>query len=572
MVTTTTAQDVAAADTPDGDAASGPVGRTWPGALAIGAAAAVLYRLTLSAVPALTHDSIGYMFAIEAGGDALWHPHHLAYNALARGWLDLCRAVGVGGDPLRIVSSLNALLGGCAVALVWLVLRVRARLSPALCAAGSGGAALSYGVWFYSASVEVYILPLVLLLTTLLLVTAPSLSTRAMLGVGLANGLAVLAHQVNVLFAIVVLAVAVRGVDRTVARRRVVAYGSAATAVVVGAYAAVLGLAVRPGTTGGAADWFTAYAQTASNWHLGPLTPVKALTGFARSLVAGHFAYRLAPVRDRVTSTFAGKSLDDEAFLVRNLPAGLAVVLIAVAVAGAALLAVAVVRGLQRRRDLPSPARLMVRPLVVWLAVYAAFFTVWDPLNPEFWIPQATVVWMLAAVVSPDGASSTAIGGDPGAPRPRARRSALLVVAAAAIGGANLLGSIVPATDAANDVYALRYATLGRQLDAGAVVLVDHPHLGLGYAERFTEAEPVPAFEYRYVVTQDEPRDPPPRELIARLDTALAGGHPIAIDADLVDKPTDRTEALRAELVGHFGPRWRSLPVPGAAGWFVVDP
>src|SRR5262245_56316006 len=232
----------AAARPDDGGAPAVP----WRSALAIGAAAAVAYALTLSSVPALTHDSLNYLDNIRTGGMALYHPHHLAYNAVARVWLNLLGALGLGGDALHRVELLNSLFGGVAAALVWTLLRHQAKAGPRAALAATAGAAFSFGVWFYSVSVEVYILPLVLLLATLLVLTGPRLTRPTMAAAGVLNGLAVVAHQINVLFAVVVVVVAVHGVDRRTARARLAAYGTAAAGVVAAAYGAVLGLVVRP--------------------------------------------------------------------------------------------------------------------------------------------------------------------------------------------------------------------------------------------------------------------------------------------------------------------------------------
>jgi hypothetical protein len=537
-------------------------------AFLVAAVAGLTYALTLSEVPALTHDSLGYQLAIEAGGRALWHPHHLVYNALARGWLEAMGTLGI-DDPLVAIESLNAIVGGVTAALVWLVLRRRARLSPALCAAGTAGAAMSYGLWFYSVSIEVYVLPLALVLGALFLLTAPVLSARVMVAVGVVNGLAVVAHQVNVLFAVVVVAVAARGVDRPTAVRRIVAYGTAAAATVVAVYGAVLTFAIQPTSVGDAIDWLTRYAQGGGYWHFSPTAPLYAVLGAARSLVGGHFAYRFDTVNDRMQSTFTSRSVDDEAFLVRDLPAAGAVALVVVAVVGAGLLAATLLRGYRRRCDLPEPAGAVLRALAVWLAVYAVFFLVWEPENPEFWIPQVTVIWMLAAVLSGRGAT------DPREPARRAdRRRAPVVLAGAAlaVGTANLFGTILPATDAGNDVYAVRYRALDEVVDAGDLVVVDHPHLGLGYTQRYTDARARAVYDYRILVSTAPPVDISSEDLLADLDAELDAGRTIAIDGLLIQRPTPRAERAGAALRERYAERWRALGVPGAVGWYLVTP
>src|SRR5262245_12077545 len=357
----------AAARPDDGGAPAVP----WRSALAIGAAAAVAYALTLSSVPALTHDSLNYLDNIRTGGMALYHPHHLAYNAVARVWLNLLGALGVGAGAACRVELLDSLFGGAAAALVWTLLRSRAKAGPGAALAATAGAAFSFGAWFYSVSVEVYILPLVLLLATLLVLTGPRLTRPTMAAAGVLNGLAVVAHQINVLFAVVVVVGAVHGVDRRTARARLAAYGTAAAGVVAAAYGAVVGLVIRPGSPGEATDWFTRYAQSSGNWRFSPKAPLEAAVGFSRSLLGGHFAFRFGRVRSAAASAFAGKSLDDEAFLSRHIPPSVAGLLAVAAVTGAVLLLWTVVRGLRDRASRPEPARRLVRPLVAWLVTYA---------------------------------------------------------------------------------------------------------------------------------------------------------------------------------------------------------
>jgi hypothetical protein len=536
-------------------------------AILVGLAAFCAYALTLSAVPALTHDSLTYLEAIERGGSGLFHPHHLAYNALARGWLDLAGAVGVTTDPLRVVAILDAVLGAVAAGLVWLVLRLRAALPRSLAAAGTAGAALSFGMWFYSVSVEVYLLPLALLLATFVVLSAPTLSVRRMAVVGALNGLAVLGHQVNVLFALVVLAAAVHHVDRATALRRMAAYAGAATAIVAAAYAGVLAFVVRPGSIGEARGWFTSYAGSGTYWELGPTAPVKAAVGFTRSVVGGHFSFRLDWVRERMLSAFPDRSLDDEAFLVRQVPSAAAWTLTILAGLAMASLAVALVRGVRRRDRLPETARRVARLLGAWFAVYGAFFLFWEPVNLEFWIPQATVMWMVVATLWAPAEPERAAG------RASLPRGAVwLGLTAGAVAAVSLIGTILPATDSQNDVYALRYSELADLVDEGDLVIVENPHLGVPYTNRHTDADALSIPRYASSIEVEEVDEPSPTELVGTMDETLADGATVVVDALLLTRPdNDRSRALGVEIEAHYGDRLRPVEVPGAAGWLLID-
>jgi hypothetical protein len=201
--------------------------------------------------------------------------------------------------------------------------------------------------------------------------------------------------------------------------------------------------------------------------------------------------------------------------------------------------------------------------------VYSAFFVVWEPLNPEFHIPQVVVLWMIAAIVTSAAARRAAERSATVARLP----SASLLVAAACIAVANGVGTILPATDAGNDVYAARYAALGDEVTAGDLVLVDHPHLGVGYTALHTDAEPVVVTDYVATVPLDRPPPPSPAQVAEQVEHAITRGHTVAVDAALVMEPsTDAARRVGVELTWRYGAEWRELHVPGSRGWYLVDP
>lgn len=532
----------------------------------VGLVALCTYASTISAIPALTHDSLMYADAIEQGGAALFHPHHLAYNAAARVWLDLAHGLGITGSPLRIIAMFNAVLGACAVSLVWLILRLRAGLPRPLAAAGTAGAGLSFGVWFYSVSVEVYLLALVVLLATFLVLSAPTLSPRRFAVVGALNGAAVLSHQINVLFAVVVLVAAMLRVDRRVAWRRVTAYAGTAAAVVVAGYAMVLAFVVRPGSVAEARGWFTHYADSGGYWDASPAAPARAAVGSSRSIVGGHFAFRLEWVRDQMTSAFPERSLADEAFLVRNLPSTTSWALLVLSGLAMALAAVVVVRGIRRRSELPDGARRLLSLLGVWFVTYTAFFVFWDADNVEFWIPQTTVFWIAAATLwAPTDQRPTER-------RSRPRGTVALAFAAGTVGLVNLFGTILPATDASNDIYTLRYTAVADLTSQGDLVVVEYPHLGVPYARRLTEADVLSIPSYEASIELEEPVLPSPTDLVDAMDEVLAEGGIVMVDSVLIERPdTSMSRALGAEIDEHYGDRLRPVDVPGADGWLMID-
>ena len=535
--------------------------------------AAVTYALTLSSVPALTHDSLTYLQAIESGGDALWHPHHLLYNAIGAGWLRTFRAFGVTADALKVVALANAAFGATSAALCYALLRRRARLPRGLAVIGTLGASLSFGVWFYSVSVEVYLLPLALLLGATYVLMAPRLTGRHLLLVGVLHGLAVLSHQVHVLYAVVVIAVVLGrrhelGADAV--RRGLVRWAAALTGLVAAGYALVLAIVVRPSTLGEAASWLTRYADDDTYWlPPGPATLPSAAFGAARAVVGGHFVFRLGAVRDGIHDAFPERSLTDETFLVRNLAPVAAVALVVVALVAGALLAGVLVRGYRDRRQQPEAVGRLARALVAWMVAYTGFFLVWEPSNLEFWIPQVTAAWLLAAAscAAPLEGGTTAI-------RARARRGTLLGVAAVMVGAANLVGSILPAVDAANDAYAARFTALGQLIGAGDAVVVDRPHLAVGYTRRHTAATPIPGEPYATRVgTVDAKDEFDADDVVDQVEAVLDGGHRVVVEGELIDDPvSDEAEEASDALSDAYGDRWQRIETVAGTDWLLIEP
>ena len=163
------------------------------------------------------------------------------------------------------VQIANALTGALGVAVLWMLLRY-VGLSRIYAAAGCGLVAFSYGYWWYSVEVEVYILSTFFLICCLFLAyraaVKPSWKVFAILGA--AHGLAILAHQTNLLFAIVTLAALLLSL-RTLSWIRVAGCGLAHTgagiiAVVVPYLLVIFYLGLK--TPNEIYLWLTTYVQS----------------------------------------------------------------------------------------------------------------------------------------------------------------------------------------------------------------------------------------------------------------------------------------------------------------------
>lgn len=442
-------------------------------------AALALFGSTLSANLAITHDSIGYLRAIEGGPvEELLHPHHLLYNPVAALWLGLVRALGVEGQGLAIVSLLNAVFGALSAGLVFLLLRRRGGVPRPLAFVGTALVVSSFGFWFYSVCIEVYIIPLFFLLAALFVLTADRLTPARLAVVGALHGIAMVFHQVHVLFGIVVLAALwMKRSDLTGPRTLLGYYLGAGSFVVVFSYGAALA-ALGTGSLEEAWLWFTTYARNDDFWHpLAASTVAKATVGFTRSFVGMHFVFALEPVQALMQQAFPNKFLTDEAFLVQDLSPATAYTLLGLAaVAGAALVG-AFLSGLRRYRSLPPQTTLLVRLAVVWLAVYGLFFFFWEPHNVDFWIPQSVCVWLVIVLLW-----------TPPPTTPAGRRTAAFAGLAGLLFVVNYWGTIRFAQEPDRDLYRYSIAPLAEVAHPEDLVVLGRSHLMRHYVEYLTGA------------------------------------------------------------------------------------
>lgn len=328
-------------------------------ALALGAAATILYLVTAPAIPNL--DGLGYIKLIPhnfAAGHLLFMP---ALRALTR----------LVGDGLHAGRLYDALLGGTGVLVTYSIARrmlaawddEAARLGAAFAACGL---ALSYGYWSEANDVEAYAAAMVALLLTVRMAQSfaaqPTLARAAMTGALL--GIAVLSHLSHVLLSVFVAFYLHRHARtrRWLAPAIALAIGGALS-IALYAYAA---LVVRGHDLHGAIKWI-ATAQHGFVTTGGAYRLADAVYGLCKAIVWSPYLYEA-----------------DAQKLVGQLLLGLVP------------LAALFVGALQGRR---ARERLDLAALAVWTAPYALLGVAFFGADPERWIFVLPAGWILAAAL-----------------------------------------------------------------------------------------------------------------------------------------------------------------------------
>ena len=532
--------------------------------LAVFLAAFALYAATPSANLGAAHDGVVYLAAIEAGRDP-FHPHHLLYQPAAMLWLDAWRRLGVDADGARVVGLLGSLFGALAVAAFFAVLRRRLGLELGRALAGAALAATSFGLWFYSVTVEVYTVPLVFLVGAFYALAAPRPGPRAFAAAGLLHGLAVLFHQSHLLFAGVSLAAAwlARRDSGAPTGRLVAAYVAALVPTAALPYALVVVGEVRPTSVTEAWRWLTLYAHHSPSFWRPPdlATPARVAAGLGRAFVGGHFAFALPAARELAAHFLDGHWLADEAFLVRDMGVGTARALLALAAAFAAAVAILTARAASWRPrgaiGVPGPGRTVLVLAVAWIVPYGAFFAVWQPTNVEFWIAPSLALWLFVLAVwarAERGRSRPVVG--------MAGMGALALV----LLGVNYAGSIRLLADPANDYYRAVTAPLAAEAAPGDLIVIGREWILAAYLERATDV-PVMSLDVAYAGAGDP--DAFVRRVGRAVDATLARGQRVVLSDEALhlDPETVRRAGPGILAVGalltRYGSRLRTVAAPG---------
>ena len=415
-----------------------------------------------------SHDSIHYLNDIVKGKN-LFHQHHLLYHFLANKWLLLWSGFG---EDHYIIESFTALWGSSALTMVYLFLRRRFHHSSTTSGLGTAVVAFSYGVWFYSTNIEVYLPPLFFILLCLYILTKKDLSKNDIWKIAVLHSLAILFHQVNILFAVVVL----HYIIKNKMYQWLPTYIITGILITGGMYF-ITGWFIEGHNSFSAwIGWMQGYTVGHDYWQPPSIkTPLHVLTGFAHAFIGGHFIFQLPAVEQYLQNSFQSHGLKDEIFLSNNIDPLMAWTLTVVAVGLAIYLLVLIIKFIVRYKSIKVHYPV-IDPLLITLLVYSAFFCFWMPEILEFWILQMVLVWILL------------IG--------TMRIKPVIYILPFVVFFINYLGSMRWLQDSKNDWYYNETQKIERVVAPGDLIIVDNEWILKDYLRYYTEAT---------IVATDEP-------------------------------------------------------------------
>lgn len=422
------------------------------------------------------HDAIGYLNGIESGTD-LFRPHHLLFHIMMFEALRVLKMIMPSVPNHFIIESINALWGAMSLAVVYFIFRRRFNYDPLTAFIGTCLPAFSFGFWFYSTNIEVYVVPLFFLLLCVLFLSKERLSKRDLHFVIAFHVLAILFHQVNILFTPII-------IWKIWQQRKVMPftpmllrYALLGGGIVILAYVSIGIFVLKHQTLDDFFRWIQGYTKHTYYWTKpGLRTLGRAAVGLTHAFVGAHFLFKVNFIENYLKSALPKHNLGDELFLVHSMTNGVAMVLLFLSILlFVAVAYLTVVFVMQWKRIYPKYETILL-PLLQFFSTYSVFFYFWMPENLEFWIPQTVVFWLMLAGSLKELHLPL-----------RMNRRVLLGTIAVLLFAINYFGSIKWMGDFKNDLFYQKAQLLNKATTQQDLILLKNKWIILDYLDRYTK-------------------------------------------------------------------------------------
>lgn len=473
----------------------------------------LVFALTLTSNFSAPHDSIDYLIGFERA-EGLLHPHHLLYHITTYGVFKLLQLVLPFAANHYLIEIVNALWGAGAILVVNLFLRNRFNISPFTAFLGTCLPAFSFGIWFYSTNIEVYMPSLFFLLLILYKITTREFSKTTLYVVVFLHILAILFHQVNFIFTPVILWKLWQSRKEIPVTRSVGIYGLIGGGFVLSAYFLAGWVLLKHNSTNDFISWIRGYSSQPAYWFpLSPQTAVNAAVGFGHALIGAHFVFKVSFIEDYINSKFFYHSLDDETFLVRNISPSQALFLLILTCFLLLFLLISAGKTIRRFKQLYTGRKQVIIPLLLAFIIYSGFFFFWMPENLEFWFLQLVIFWLL--ILAGITTTQTTF---------KLKNNTWITAMVLLLSSVNYFGSIRWLQNIDNDYFYAKIETVRKEARPNDLVILKDAWIISGYLSRYSSAP---------FMMIPQPDDEPERAKVdSSINSVLSGGNKIFLYTD----------------------------------------
>ncbi|MEJ5244288.1 MAG: hypothetical protein WHV28_01100 [Bacteroidota bacterium] len=339
-----------------------------------------IYLLTLSKNQAIAHDGIIYAARAKEG---VWvfHPHHLLYHVFT---LLVIKGIHIfipSCEVYLILSGINSAFGAALVTLFCLILIERYDFKRIQAISASFLVAFSYGIWYYSTCVEVYIIPLFFAVLSLYYFLK---NPDDYFKISLFAALATLFHQTYVFLLFVYL------ISFLFSRKKtsiILKFGIYFLLLVGIPYVLVLIFDYKVKSISEAYYELTFYAHKLPYFwsKLGFSIILNDLIGFARVITSIHLILGLDFVQNIISNYFSSNSFKEEYYLIRNASNWeiyFALILLFTLCTIFCYFFTISIKNFIKNKSY----KIEKVWLILFLIFFVGFFSFWSSNNLEFWI------------------------------------------------------------------------------------------------------------------------------------------------------------------------------------------
>lgn len=343
------------------------------------------------------HDAIDYLNQIEHGKD-LFNPHHVLYHIIAYWLFNILKPIFTHTPPHYLLEAMDAVWGTLILVTFFNFLQYRFKYDRLTAFIATCLPAFSFGMWFYSTNIEVYMPPLLFLLSALYILTDEPLTKKKIYLAIALHVLAILFHQVNILFTPIIVYKIWQSRKSFSPWPVLLRYAILGGGVVLLTYAIIGRFVLGHKTIDEIVYWMKGYTNQSTYWFPVSLgTLFNAVVGLTHAFVGAHFLFRVPFIEEAINKRFYYHNLTDELFLVQNVSHTMAWILLILSGILFLIVAVLLIHFIRRWKTVIAKYKTVLPPLLLFLVIYSIFFYFWMPENLEFWIAQSVVFWLVLA-------------------------------------------------------------------------------------------------------------------------------------------------------------------------------
>ncbi len=412
--------------------------------------ASLIYFITRSQVISGSHDAITLLSNIQ-NGDNLFHVHHVFFNSSA--WLlhQTIKLFYTEMSAKTVIQLLNAIGGGILVTTIAIWIETHTPLKKWKVLPAIALPAFSFGIWFHSHTIEVYIIPIAILMVIITLIGRKPLSIRDWILIAILHWVAIGFHITNALLTVTLGIILWR-------RLKIFMIVTGITYTLTGLlYIGILWGYYHCRTLPEAIFTITEITHNQRYWN-SPLqltTYIKLIFSLGRTFIGGHFM--LHPTLSPWALHFLkGHWIENEIYLVRLLNPKTVITLAIASIGWVTIFIGHLIFSIKKEWGQKISDPLFT--LICWLIPYTLFFILWDTENIEFWLIQSlaiqlTLIYLITKQSKGAWKTLTALS--------------LSLIAI------NSAGSILPMSNSNNDLYAVEAGRFIEKASLGDIILLD---------------------------------------------------------------------------------------------------